>query len=183
MAEGPRVDRIPDEALERPVTGVNLSPGNLRTQLGDGPRLLVFLRHFGCIFCREMVADLRKASDSAADYPPILFFFQGTATEGRAFLRRDWPEVAAISDPPLYFYDALGVGRASFLQAIGPKVLFSARRRALEKGHEFGPRSGDIWRMPGVFIVEGARILWRFEPHHAADHPDFGAIPELALEG
>jgi hypothetical protein len=35
--------------LDRPVSGFNLEPGNLRDQLGDPPRptLLVFLRHFG----------------------------------------------------------------------------------------------------------------------------------------
>ena len=57
------MDRIPDRALSRVVSGVNLMPGSLADQLGDGETLLVFLRYFGCIFCREMVADLRSATE------------------------------------------------------------------------------------------------------------------------
>ena len=80
-----------------------------------------------------------------------------------------------VSDPGFEFYDAFGVGRASWTQALGPGVL-RARSRARAKGHENGPRSGDIWRMPGVFVVEGARVLWAHRPRHAADHPDFGQL-------
>jgi len=53
------MDAITDEILDAPVSGVNLAPGTLRAQLGERPTLLVFLRHFGGIFCREAVADLR----------------------------------------------------------------------------------------------------------------------------
>lgn len=38
---------ISETILNRPVQGVNLTPGTLRDQLGAGPTLLVFLRHFG----------------------------------------------------------------------------------------------------------------------------------------
>lgn len=39
--------QIPAEILDMPVSGLNLRPGALRDQLGAGPTLLVFLRHFG----------------------------------------------------------------------------------------------------------------------------------------
>jgi len=160
------------------VTGVGLVPGTLRDQLSDEVSLLVFLRHFGCIFCRETVADLREATAARADYPSVLFFFQGSTTEGRAFLRRYWPEARAVADPDLHFYELFGIRQASLLEALGPSVL-AARSRARAKGHENGPRSGDIWRMPGVFAVRGEQILWAYHPRHAADHPDFARIPEL----
>ena len=173
-----RLDRIPEGALASPVTGVGLQPGNLGDQIGDGLCLLVFLRHFGCIFCREMVGDIRAAVDADPDYPSVLFFFQGSPTEGRAFLRRDFPQARAVSDPDLALYEAFGVRRASLLEGIGPSVLRS-RGRAAAKGHVNGPRTGDIWRMPGVFAVEGDRILWAHTPAHAADHPDFTALPSM----
>jgi hypothetical protein len=173
---------IPDEALSAPVTGVGLVPGSLRDQLEEGVSLLVFLRHFGCIFCREVLADLRKVAEADPSYPHVLFFFQGSGTEGRAFLRRYWPEARAISDPDLSFYEHFGVRRAGFFEALGPSVLL-AQRRARAKGHKNGPRSGDIWRMPGVFAVEKERVLWSHEPRHAADHPDFERIPEWIAAG
>jgi hypothetical protein len=166
---------LPDDLLDRPITGVNLMPGRLRDQLEGGRHLLVFLRHFGCIFCRETIADLRQAAEADSGFPSVLFFTQGTTTEGRAFLRRYWPQARAVSDPNLDYYEAFGVRRAGWIEALGPKV-FSARSRATAKGHENGPRSGDVWRMPGIFLVSDARILWRFEPEHAADHPDFATL-------
>lgn len=172
------MDRIPPEILEAPVSGVNLAPGPLRDQIGDGPTLLVFLRHFGCVFCRETVADLRAAS-VAPGFPPLIFFFQGSPTEGRALLRRDWPGARAVADPQLRFYDAFGVGRMSPLQLLRPG-LWSAERRAKAKGIEGGPRSGDIWRMPGIFLVEGDRVLWKHDFRHVGDAPDLAELLELA---
>lgn len=179
MTAGPGAERrIPDEVLDAPVAGVNLMPGTLRDQLGRATTLLVFLRHFGCVFCRETVAELRGASE-AADFPPLLFFFQGTPTEGRAFLRRDWPTVRAVADAGLRFYEAFGVERMGWLDMLRPG-LWAAERRARGKGIEQGDRSGDIWRLPGVFLVRDGRILWAHEFRHAGDLPDFAAVPGLA---
>ncbi len=170
---------IPENVLDHMVKGVNLVPGQLRDQFDGRPQLLVFLRHFGCTFCRETVSDLRKAVAGNPDYPSVLFFFQGSRREGRAFLRHYWPEARAIADEALVFYEAFGVNRGSFLQMLGPGV-WNAKRRARRKGHENGDLNGDIWRLPGVFLVRGERILWHHDFRHAADHPDFPAIPDEA---
>lgn len=176
---GDSLERIPEQALVRGVSGVNLMPGSLADQLGNDETLLVFLRYFGCLFCREMVADIRAAKEADADYPAVLFFFQGNATEGRAFLRRYWPDVRAIADPELEFYADFGVEQGRFLQVFGPRALLSTRR-AKAKGHSPGERSGDPMRMPGLFLVRGAELLWSHRFEHQADHPDFVALPATA---
>jgi hypothetical protein len=173
------VRSIPPAVLDASVRGVNLMPGSLRDQLGDETTLLVFLRYFGCGFCREMIAGLREIREGAADFPPVLFVFQGSPMEGRAFLRRYWPSVRAVSDPQLQLYEAFGVRRGRVLELFGPGV-WSARRRAIEAGHRNGERSGDLWRMPGVFLVRDDAVLWAHEFQHAGDLPDFAGIPERA---
>ena len=178
IAESDERTRIPEAVLIRPVFGVGLSPGTLADQIVSERTLFVFLRHFGCIFCREAIADVRAAAEADPDYPDVLFFFQGSATEGRVFLRRYWPRARAVADPELELYDAFGVGRASLLEGLGPQVL-RATRRAKSKGHSNGPRSGDIWRMPGIFAVESLEIIWSHSPSHAADHPDFAGLREV----
>jgi hypothetical protein len=170
---------IPDDVLDAPVSGANLVPGRLRDQLDATPTLLVFLRHFGCLFCRETVADLRAISERVREFPPVLFFAQGSGIELRAFLRRDWPTARAISDPEMNFYAAFGVDRMSPLAMLRPS-LWQAERRARERGFESAERSGDVWRMPGVFLVQGASVLWSHEFRHAGDHPDWDRIPALA---
>ncbi len=169
---------IPEQALDFVVTGMNLSPGRLRDQLGDETTLFVFLRHFGCIFCREAIADIREATGEIESFPRTLFFFQGTPMEGRAFLRRYWPEVRAVADPTGELYDAFGVTRGGLLKNLGPPV-WRARKRAADKGHTNGPRSGDIWRMPGVMLTRGHEIHWVHDVQHAADHPDLEEVARI----
>jgi hypothetical protein len=173
---------IPEELLTRFVQGVNLVPGRLRDQLGEGATLLVFLRHFGCPFCKETIAGLREATLRDPNYPAVLFFFQGSPTEGRAFMRRDWPEVRAIADPEAHFYEGMGIGRAGIMQMFHPGVV-PALLRARAQGllDEPGERgAGDERRMPGMFLVRGAEIVWSHRARHQADHPPFARIPELA---
>lgn len=172
---------IPPEIMDTPVSGSNLVPGRLRDQLDERPALLVFLRHFGCLFCRETVADLRALAERDPAFPPVLFFTQATALELRAFLRRDWPSARAIADPERRFYAAFGVDRMNPLGMLRP-ALWAAQRRAQAKGFESGEKSGDVWRMPGVFLVRGAQLLWSHEFQHAGDHPDWERIPGIAAE-
>ena len=74
-------DTIPADILDAPVEGLNLQGGTVGDQLGDAPTLVVFLRHFGCAFCRETVSDLRRLAGEQPAYPPILFVFLGTTDE------------------------------------------------------------------------------------------------------
>jgi hypothetical protein len=176
------VERIPDELLARYVNGVNLMPGTLRDQLGSELTLLVFLRHFGCPFCKETLAGLRDAAQRDEGYPPVLFFYQGSPIEGRVFLRRYWPETRAVADPEAVFYDGMGVGRGGFLQMFHPGVL-PVLWRARAQGFLEGPAErgvGDELRMPGMFLVRGAEIAWAYRARHQADHPPFARIPELS---
>ena len=169
---------IASETLESTVNGVNLAPGSLRDQLSEEATLLVFLRFFGCIFCRETVADLRSLSEAKERFPPVLFVSQAGVTEARAFVRRYWPQARVIADPEAALYGAFGVGR-SVLKNFSPGV-FAARSRAIGKGVEGGSLDGDIFRMPGAFLVRGSEIVWRHKFKHSADHPDFEELAEPA---
>jgi len=172
---------LPARVFDAPVTGVNLVPGSLRDQLAPDGTLLVFLRHFGCIFCRETVADLREVAEKDPEFPKVLFFFEGTPTEGRAFLRRYWPRAHAVADPRKRFYEAFGVERGGLRQTLGPAV-WGAARRARAKGLSQGPRAGDVWRMPGVFLVRDGAVVWSHDFRHAGELFDFAAIPARLAE-
>ena len=166
--------QIAIETLELPVSGVNLVPGSLHDQLPDSPTLIIFLRFFGCIFCRETVADLRQLSEKHEGFPAVLFVSEAGVTEARAFVRRYWPEARVIADPEAALYAAFGVGR-SVIKTFSLGV-FAARRRAVAKGHEGGSLDGNAFRMPGAFLVRGSEIVWRHKFKHSADHPDFERV-------
>ena len=60
--------------LDATVEGRNLQPGPLRDQIGPSPTLLVFLRHLGCLFAREWLAELQDREGWRPDLPggPLL---------------------------------------------------------------------------------------------------------------
>jgi hypothetical protein len=175
-------EMISPDILQASVEGINLRPGALSEQIGSQPSLLVFLRHFGCMFCREMVRDLRRISQSLAGFPPVLFFYQGTVEEGQTFFGNYWPEARAVSDEPKKFYTALGLRRATFGQMFGIQV-WTCRMRALSKGNFIGRAVSDPWIMPGVFLVHGGEVLWCHRFLHQGDHPDWSKIPAMVPAG
>ena len=65
------------------------------------------------------------------------------------------------------------------MKMLGPSV-WSANSRAVSKGHSNGERSGDIWRLPGVFLVNDNKVLWSHDFRHAGDLPDYRAIGHIA---
>ncbi|MBL7999450.1 MAG: hypothetical protein JNL32_12540 [Candidatus Kapabacteria bacterium] len=166
--------------LNTPISGVNLKAATLGEELGATPTLLVFLRHFGCIFCREMVKDIRNASATNTGYPPVVFFYQGTVEQGRDFFNDLWSDARAISDSPLTFYKGFGIERGSVAEMLSPGV-WACSIRAAVKGNFIGLPVGDPWVMPGLFFVENGNILWQHDFAHAGDHPDFSRLPELIM--
>ncbi|MGQ9804572.1 MAG: SelL-related redox protein [Chlorobiales bacterium] len=161
---------IPDFLLDHPIEGVNLSGQTLKEELGDFPKLLVFVRHFGCIFCRELIADLRNVSENQPQFPPIIFFYQGTVSDGRDFFASLWREAKAIADLPKVFYNGFELERGGVKEMFGAEVWACGVRAAL-KGHFIGAPVGDPWTMPGIFFVQHHQILWQHHFKHAGDHP------------
>lgn len=169
--------RIDAAVMDRPMSGINISGATLRDEIGQTPTLLVFLRHFGCIFCREMVGDLKRIAKQDPDYPPVLFFFQGTNEEGEAFFSKAWPGARAVGDVPKHYYNAFGVGRGGMMQMFGPEVV-ACGVRAAAKGHLVGWKTGDPWTLPVTVLLHQDRVLWRHEGRHAGDHPDLERVPQ-----
>lgn len=169
------LEQIATTVLDTPVEGVNINPGVLREQLGAGTTLLIFLRHFGCLFCREMVEDIRQLAATNPGYPPVLFFYQGSVAEGKRFFARHWPEARAVADAGKTFYRAFGIERGGVKEMLGPEV-WACGLRAASKGHTGGLPVGDPWMMPGAFLVQGDQIIWRHAFRHAGDHPDFAHL-------
>ena len=123
------------------------------------------------------MGDLKKIVSQNPAYPPVLFFYQGTVEDGRDFFNRFWEGARAVSDKDQYFYRAFGLTQGGLGQTLSPTVVACGLRATL-KGYTNGRLVGDVWMMPGAFLVEGARIVWTHHYEHIGDHPDFQAIAE-----
>ena len=171
---------IDPSTLDSPVAGRNLRGKTLRDQLGPGPTLLIFLRHLGCLFCREWLDEIRRASASDPSFPASLYFHLGSPEQGDAFFSGLAPDARAVSDPGQKFYKALGVPRASVFQLVDPRV-WACGIRATRGGHKSGRPIGDPLVMPGLFLVEGDQVTWSYLPDHMGGLPRVADIPRLLV--
>lgn len=155
--------------------GINLRADTLQGNLDPEGTMLVFLRHFGCLFCREMVADLRQLSESDPGRERILFFYQGTVPEGREFFAKHWSSARAVADQALKFYDGFGVPKASLGESFSPAVWRSAMK-TWSRGHRPGLPQGSVRQMPGLMWIQSGRVSWRHDFEHVGDHPNLGEL-------
>jgi len=109
----------------------------------------------------------------------VLYVHLGSVDDGDAFFEWADPQARAVADPGARLYKAFGLGRGGVKELFGPAV-WACGLRAGRKGHTVGRPVGDPFRMPGFVLVEGGRVVWRHDPRHAGDHPDFRSIPGAA---
>lgn len=137
------------------------------------PVLLVFLRHFGCTFCREALADLAAIQEEikATGTKLVLVHMSDDDTAQRYFLRYDIRNPAHISDPDCRFYRAFGLTKGTPRQLFGLQSWIRGFEAGVVNGMGVGPQLGDGFQMPGVFAVSEGVVKASFVHKLASDRP------------
>jgi len=141
------------------------------------PVLLVFLRHFGCSFCRQAISDvaeLRGELDRRGVRP--VFVHLGTPERAKPFF--DYygiGDVERISDPAASVYQlpVFALPRMHpALTLFQPSVWMGWLRGAIFK-HGIGAIKEDGHQMQGIFFLKGPKIVRQFRYKTIADEPDY----------
>ncbi|HTI52262.1 MAG TPA: SelL-related redox protein [Planctomycetaceae bacterium] len=145
------------------------------------PQLVVFLRHAGCTFCRQALADIaaNHAAITAAGTGLVLIHMESDAGAAALFAQYGLADVPRISDPERRLYQAFALKRGGMMQVAGPAVWFSGLK-ALAGGNLPGIPSSDVFQLPGAFLVHDGEIVRAFRAETSADRPDYC---ELATAG
>jgi peroxiredoxin len=139
------------------------------------PVFLVFLRHFGCTFCREAVADLRQQQTAlAARGVQLAFAHMGTEAQAKAFFKAyEMDAYPRFSDPACVLYEAFDLQRATFGQAFGWQAWWRGLQVGLWQGKGVGLPVGDGFRMPGIFVIDKGIVVKEYRHRHVAERPDY----------
>jgi peroxiredoxin len=151
--------------------------------LGDAPALVIFLRSFGCTFCREAMADVAAIKRQVEAAGARIAFIHGASPAEAApwFAKYRLTDVTCVSDPDLAHYQAFALGRTGATALVDPVVW--ARGAVCAWSHGFGGQSGTMIRqLPGVFVVQGNEILAEYRHRSPADRPDYLALTQRALQ-
>lgn len=131
----------------------------------ERPLVLVFLRHCGCLFAKQQVAELRFHP-----HLNIAFVTMGTLEQTQSFRERSKSPHPMIADPGRALYQAFGLGRGEGKQVFNIRT-FARGFGATLRGHWVGKPVGDPWQMPGVFLIgRGGEIEWEYRSVDAADN-------------
>lgn len=140
------------------------------------PIMLVFLRHFGCVFCKEALADIseRKSKLEAKGLKVVFVHMAKHVVADEYFKRYKIDNPIHISDPECEFYSEFGITKGNFSQLYGLRTWirgYSARK----VGHELelSKTLGDSTQMPGIYVIEQGKVKSKYIHKHASDRPNY----------
>ncbi|TWT64885.1 SelL-related redox protein [Allorhodopirellula solitaria] len=174
-------------AYETPEADIPLQ--ELRTNTGQSldhlantqPQMVVFLRHFGCTFCREALAAIsaRRQEIEATGCGIVLVHLD--ESDGREFFAQyDMEDVPRISDPNCRLYRQFGLDLGEFRQLFGLQVWLRGIFAGLFQGHGLGWPHSNSFQMPGVFTYYRGQVIEGFQHDRASDRPDYVELAKRA---
>jgi peroxiredoxin len=123
---------------------------------GNRAGVIVLVRHFGCIFCRQRLAELVAESTPYPDSEYAVWVIGN----GTALMAQDFVETYAITrpvftDPSRKIYKALGMNRNFGINLTTLKQSFVA----FKQGHRQTDVQGDPWQQGGVVVFDRAGVV------------------------
>ncbi|MGE3840992.1 MAG: AhpC/TSA family protein [Vicinamibacterales bacterium] len=146
-------------------------PRFLRSLWAERKVIAVFVRHFGCVFCRQQVATLLpfepRFADAGAD---LAIIGQGSVDDARAFRNELSLSCRVLTDPTREVYCALDLPRGARTM-FRPSVFLRAIKARAQGFRQTRP-GGDVLQQGGVLIFDkGGSQLYRFVSRSAGEHP------------
>jgi hypothetical protein len=151
-----------------------LEPDGTKVRLAgewaEHPAVIVWLRHFGCVFCREQVEEIRsRRSEIEALGGGIAFVGNGTARAAAWFQKKFAADSKVLTDPDLASYKAIGA-RSGMLSTLGPSA-WGAGLRAFRSGARQSMTRGHAYQQGGLVVMAPKnRVLYQHISRAAGDH-------------
>jgi peroxiredoxin len=167
-----------EDETTRLLASIHTESGASLLELANAsPILLVFLRHFGCSFCRQAISDIADLSPELKqrNVRPV-FIHLGTPERAKPFF--DYygiGDVERVSDPQATIYQdpVFQLSRMSpWLSLVQPSVWIGWLKGTIFK-HGIGKIEEDGHQMPGIFFLKDAKIVRNFRHRTMADEPNY----------
>ena len=132
---------------------------------------LVFIRHFGCVFCQQQIAEVSPLLDRVRRMgADIVVIGQGSVEEARAFRDTEKLTLPLLTDPSRASYCALEM-RRGLTSVLRPSVVTRALA-TWRAGFRQSRVAGDPLQQGGVVVIAPGGIeRFRYISQEAGDHP------------
>jgi peroxiredoxin len=156
-----------DDLAGRTVLDANGARVELGSLWRERTAVLVFVRHFGCIHCREHVVQLHRSIAAIhAAGAEMIVIGSGSPSFIEGFREHTHYDGPLYTDPSLDVFKEAELKR-SVARTLDPRSLGKAFK-AIAGGQRQGRTQGDQWQQGGVLVVapDGA-----VKYHHASERP------------
>lgn len=141
----------------------------------ERPLVLVFLRHFGCTFTRQILRGLQDLEHQAKSRNASLVLVHMLQSGEEIDYLGNHSDIPRIADPRCELYRSFGLGKGGFLELFGPRVWWRGMISVF-KGCGVGHLAGDGLQMPGAFVFHNGEIVSSQPARNAADLPDLAGL-------
>jgi peroxiredoxin len=173
-----------DERMDlRALSDTKLQDANGEThRLGeyweDKPVVLVFLRHFGCLLCREHASQLSEAYDDVqARGGDVVAIGTGDRRYAADFIAQEHIRFPVLVDDDAQAATAATIKRKDMLTLIFGPGSVKGMWRAHRSGHRVKKAGKRVNQLGATFVVgPGDEILYEYRDHDSGDH---APIPDV----
>ncbi len=153
-------------------------------RLGDlwreRPAVLAFIRHYGCVFCRDQAVQLHKLRDDFdAAGVNLVMIGQGTPEMAASFRRAQGVDVTVLVDPDRRIYAMVGAKLGTLGELVGPRQILATLRATVSSRigqgsvavHQ-GRIIGHAAQLGGVLVVApDGSLRYVHLSEHSSDYP------------
>jgi len=172
---------IDSENIKESIAGMYTNTGESVAAISQQfPVMLVFLRHFGCTFCREALSEIALNRKEIEQNGTKLIFIHmaDEATANRYFIRYNLEGAVHICDPDCQYYADFGLVKGTTNQLMGLRVWMRGFEAGIIGGHGIGRLMGDSFQMPGIFLIQNGVIKDHYIHKLSSDKPDYQKLTE-----
>jgi len=147
------------------------NPVRVRDLWRDGPAAIVWLRQFGCPFCRAHAVELNRARDRfTAAGARLVLIGQGTPDDASRFRTRFRIELPILTDVDRVTYLWAGTKIATLDELIGPVVVARGLLRMARRRVVIGHNTADEAQLGGsIVLAADGRLVFAHISDDASD--------------
>ena len=140
--------------------------------------VFVLVRHSGCTFCRETLANLSLSIEkiSEKNLKPVVVHMGPPESGDKMKTDFGLEKASFVSDPEMKFYRFFGARKGSFKELLGPRIWYRGFIDGVIKGRGLGSVEGDAFQLGGVFLLNQGQVKCLHNPRDAADIEDWDKV-------
>ncbi len=170
------MEQIP---LKQALTAFPSSQGKTLSDLSEErPVLVVFLRHGGCPFCRQVLAQLQGLSKqmAAQNLQPAIVHMMNDSQADKLLTRYQLQNVHHFSDPDRKLYQLFQIKRGNLAETFGPAIWWSGFKTTILSGFLPGIPGKDLHQLGAALVLDKGKVVASHISKNSADLPDWDQL-------